>query len=579
MQTGGKAAIYVRISQDRSGEGLGVQRQERDCRALADREGLEVAHLLSDNDVSAYSRKARPGFTALSELVRDRKVDCVIAWSQDRLARQPKDFYELMDLCESKGKRDPGVRVYTTTASGSGLLDFRTASGGLSAGMAVLMAEYESKVKRDRAEAKARQKAEAGEWLGGTRPFGWNVEGKHLVLNEREAEAVRAACRDLLAGRSLGSIIRDWNNPERDGGPMPTTLGKPWTYATLRQVMLRERNTGRLLFEVEGSAPIVMECPPLVSQTEFDSVRALLQDKTRRRSTTNKARHLLAGIAQCHCGELVKSKTATGRRDKDGNLPKRKVYACPAKGPGHVGKRVEYVDTLVELRVWSLVTGDAQQRQDDPERVERLAALEAKWTDLQRRKDEAGRALADGTLTLGQLAQFNRSVDAQLDRVQRELDGLGATVAPLGDTSEALLNFTRDTEAFRAWRRQPIDDRREFIRSRLHVVLFPHDSGWSRQFDTSTVRVYPRTLEERGRTLTAEEVASRPATPLVADAYAPLDDDSATWEDYLTAFMHHSGQGFPSGFDRTYADSREGFTPHWRPLEGDPWAGDSKTSA
>ena len=33
------AAIYVRISQDRGGAGLGVQRQREDCEALCDRLG------------------------------------------------------------------------------------------------------------------------------------------------------------------------------------------------------------------------------------------------------------------------------------------------------------------------------------------------------------------------------------------------------------------------------------------------------------------------------------------------------------------------------------------------------------
>jgi site-specific DNA recombinase len=34
-----KAAIYTRISKDPHGEGLGVGRQEEDCRALCERNG------------------------------------------------------------------------------------------------------------------------------------------------------------------------------------------------------------------------------------------------------------------------------------------------------------------------------------------------------------------------------------------------------------------------------------------------------------------------------------------------------------------------------------------------------------
>ncbi len=37
------AAIYCRISKDRTGAGLGVERQEEDCGALAASLGLDVA--------------------------------------------------------------------------------------------------------------------------------------------------------------------------------------------------------------------------------------------------------------------------------------------------------------------------------------------------------------------------------------------------------------------------------------------------------------------------------------------------------------------------------------------------------
>ncbi|HEY1127306.1 MAG TPA: recombinase family protein, partial [Actinomycetota bacterium] len=59
-----KAAVYLRISQDREAEGLGVDRQRDDCaKLLADRgwEGVEFV----DNDVSATSRKKRPAWTAM----------------------------------------------------------------------------------------------------------------------------------------------------------------------------------------------------------------------------------------------------------------------------------------------------------------------------------------------------------------------------------------------------------------------------------------------------------------------------------------------------------------------------------
>ena len=60
-----RAAIYCRISQDRAGAGLGVTRQQDDCRALCERRGWEVIDVYADNDVSAYSGKVRPAWQRL----------------------------------------------------------------------------------------------------------------------------------------------------------------------------------------------------------------------------------------------------------------------------------------------------------------------------------------------------------------------------------------------------------------------------------------------------------------------------------------------------------------------------------
>ncbi|WP_246430472.1 recombinase family protein [Streptomyces rectiverticillatus] len=50
-----RAAIYVRISQDRDGAGLGIARQEEGCRALCARKGWDAIDVYPDNDVSACS--------------------------------------------------------------------------------------------------------------------------------------------------------------------------------------------------------------------------------------------------------------------------------------------------------------------------------------------------------------------------------------------------------------------------------------------------------------------------------------------------------------------------------------------
>ncbi|MEH3154030.1 MAG: recombinase family protein [Gordonia paraffinivorans] len=106
------AALYVRISQDREGAGLGVERQTEDCTALAARLGWTVTKVFTDNDVSAYSGKRRPAYRELLDAIERGEVAGVIAWHPDRLHRSPAELEEFIALVEEGA----GVVTHTVQA-------------------------------------------------------------------------------------------------------------------------------------------------------------------------------------------------------------------------------------------------------------------------------------------------------------------------------------------------------------------------------------------------------------------------------------------------------------------------------
>jgi DNA invertase Pin-like site-specific DNA recombinase len=84
-----RAAIYVRISDDREGEAAGVRRQEQDCQALAKRKGWPVAAVYSDNDVSAWAGGRRPQYDQLLRDIEAKAIDGVLVYDLDRLHPSP----------------------------------------------------------------------------------------------------------------------------------------------------------------------------------------------------------------------------------------------------------------------------------------------------------------------------------------------------------------------------------------------------------------------------------------------------------------------------------------------------------
>src|SRR6266542_2506206 len=139
-----RAAIYARISDDREGDGLGVRRQLADCEALAARKGWVIADRYIDDDVSAWSGKARPEYRRLLDDLRAGVVDAA------------------------------GV---SRLASVTGDVDLATDDGRFMARILGAVARKESDDKSRRIRRKAEEIALSGRvGGGGTRPYGFEAD-------------------------------------------------------------------------------------------------------------------------------------------------------------------------------------------------------------------------------------------------------------------------------------------------------------------------------------------------------------------------------------------------------------------
>jgi DNA invertase Pin-like site-specific DNA recombinase len=83
------AAIYCRISRDRHGDLLGVERQERACRELVERRGWTVYDVYTDDDLSAFSGRRRDRYEQMLDDVKAGAIDVIVALHPDRLHRRP----------------------------------------------------------------------------------------------------------------------------------------------------------------------------------------------------------------------------------------------------------------------------------------------------------------------------------------------------------------------------------------------------------------------------------------------------------------------------------------------------------
>ena len=269
--------IYLRISQDRSGEQLGVERQLRECRELARRLGLEVAKVYTDNDISATNGKARPEFEAMLRA----RPEVIVAWHQDRLLRLTSDLEKVIAL---------DIPVHTVSA---GNVDLSTPAGRAVARTVAAWSTYEGEQKAERQRSANRQRAERGHWQFSRRPYGYERRDGKIEIIETEAEIVRELYLRYLAGESYYALAKYLNARN-----VPT-FGGPWSMERVRQLLLNGRYAG--IVEYKGQRIDARPSwTPLIDNRTWVDYEAMRNGRTRAGSwSTSTEEHLLSGMLTC----------------------------------------------------------------------------------------------------------------------------------------------------------------------------------------------------------------------------------------------------------------------------------------
>ncbi|MFB8176741.1 recombinase family protein [Streptomyces sp. NPDC055966] len=198
--------IHTRIGKDDEAEGLGVARQEEDCRRHCAARGWEVAEVYEDNDLSAYKRRTvRPEFRQMPEDLKAGRIDGVVAWDIGRFSRQPRELEAWIDEYEEAERR--GRRLVFDSVSASDI-DLPTENGRFIARIEVTIADKSSADTSRRTQRKHLELAAQGKLPGGRAPYGWNREDRRTLAPE-EAEHLRKAVKDFLDERGE-PVVGDW---------------------------------------------------------------------------------------------------------------------------------------------------------------------------------------------------------------------------------------------------------------------------------------------------------------------------------------------------------------------------------
>ncbi|MEV8265157.1 recombinase family protein [Microbacterium sp. NPDC077057] len=338
-------AIYTRISDDREGDELGVQRQQEDCEAKAADLGLTIFHTYTDNDIGASDKtskkKIREAYLAMLTAARAGSFQHIIAYSNSRITRRPRELEDLLDLhaeTEKKFGRKKGVIVQTVVSGHQD--DLSSADGRMVARLKAGVDAGEVERLAERIQRKNLQKAMRGEPAKQhRRPFGF--EDDQETHRTEEAAAIREAVQEIIGGASITSIRRKWNQQG-----IKTTDGKQWAWTPVHRVLLGWRTAGVRVYQGqplydEDGQPVRGSWDPIISPEEREAALAKLEERTRRGQREGK--WLLQGLLQC---DLCARNLYGALQSKDGKRPSS--YTCTGSGTTHLGISAERVEHYIE---------------------------------------------------------------------------------------------------------------------------------------------------------------------------------------------------------------------------------------
>ncbi|MEW2589176.1 recombinase family protein [Micromonospora aurantiaca] len=488
------ADLYLRLSLDREGK-TAIERQEADCRAWCERNGLEVRTVHIDRGRSGYKAVDRAGFDAAISALTTGTVGTLVVWKVDRLSRRGMgQVGQVLDDVEKAGGRIVFVQDGLDTSHQQSrlvlaLLSEVARSESANIGLRV-------------ASAKAHLRS-LGRWIGGQPPYGLAItEDGRLDHDPRTAPTAREIAERALAAEPLVRIARDLN-----ARAIPSPRGGNWGVGTMSQLLKAPAFAGLLPETVKRDGKYTGKVVPwrdpetgetveigrgIITPAEQLQVARILEARTaagplgRARGVRAQISHLLTGFL--HCGGCTRRMSALG-----------KSYVCQAGRLGHPcpAHTTAFITAVDRAVVDAFITRLAATEPGDP----LLDAVAERWVarhdpDVIRERATITAALDDANAALVDLedARYLRGEFIGAEAVQRwtrlherltaRVAGLRRNLAEFPLPEADLSPLLDPVLAREAWDAASVADRRGFLGLALNAVtVLPANGRRGYRFD------------------------------------------------------------------------------------------------
>jgi site-specific DNA recombinase len=247
-----RCAIYTRKSTEEGLEqefnSLDAQRESAQAYIESQRhEGWVCLPERYDDGGFSGGNLDRPALKRLFADIETGQIDCVVVYKVDRMSRAILDFAKIIDLFDQHKVSFVSVtQQFNTTNS----------MGRLTLNILLSFAQFEREIISERTRDKMSAARRKGKWIGGHPMLGYDVhpQGGRLVVNEAEAEQVRAIFQLYLERQTLMSVVEELEAKGWTAKRWITKKGRryggaPFTKASLHRLLTNRTYTGNIEFK------------------------------------------------------------------------------------------------------------------------------------------------------------------------------------------------------------------------------------------------------------------------------------------------------------------------------------------
>jgi len=451
-----RCAIYTRKSTE---EGLTMefntldaQREAAEAFIASQRhEGWLVLPEKYDDGGFTGGNMDRPALKRLLADVEAGKIDAIVVYKVDRLSRSLLDFTRLMEVLDRKGCSFVSVtQQFNTTHS----------MGRLTLNILLSFAQFEREIISERTRDKMSAARRKGKWVGGSLILGFdlNAERTRLVINESEAEQVRAIFGLYIETQSVLATaaemnLRGWQRKTWSNKNGTTAGGGLWNKPNLLGLLTNVGYIGKVAY---GGEIYEGEHEAILDEKTWVAAQAVLTRNARDRGASVRNKHgaLLRGLLKCGtCGcAMTHSYTQKGAL-------RYRYYVCQTamkKGWGECETRsvpAQEIEDFVLQRIAEIgrdpdLSADVARRASN-EYSEQTNKLRSEKAEIERNLRQQARAVAgifgepNAAARLADLQDQVRAGENRMSQIAEKLAGMGDRDIDETHVADAIGRFSK----------------------------------------------------------------------------------------------------------------------------------------